>query len=139
LGLTGFRVGEFSQPWELTVNISITLKDEWMRDAFIAGLRRAGYAGTELSVRGNTVSLIFDRPRTKQPFTRTKATDWLIQKKNELMCEKFQELTKGFLRTPDRINVLQKRDPGLYRKATDMGKMLHFTDTYELVKKYTRS
>jgi hypothetical protein len=32
--LTGFRLGEFSEPYELTMEVSVTLKDVFMRNAF---------------------------------------------------------------------------------------------------------
>ena len=62
--LTGFKLGEFSEPSELTMEISITLKDEPMRNAFINGLRGAGYPRKKFEINGNTVSLIFDEPYT---------------------------------------------------------------------------
>lgn len=92
--LTGFRLGEFSEPSELTMDISITLKDEIMRDAFLAGFSVTGYSDTEYTVVGNTVSFTFDIPRTKQPRTRTRATDWVIQRKNEWFCNLYQDIIK---------------------------------------------
>ncbi|KUO64994.1 MAG: hypothetical protein APF84_07065 [Gracilibacter sp. BRH_c7a] len=88
--LTGFKLGEFSEPSELSMDISITLKDEIMRDAFLGGFRSAGYSDNEYTVVGNTVNFTFDIPRTQQPRTRTKVTDWMIQRKNELLCNIYQ-------------------------------------------------
>lgn len=90
--LTGFKLGEFSEPSELLMDISITLKDEIMRDAFLAGFSTAGYSDAEYNVVGNTVSFTFNIPRTSQPSTRTRATDWIIQRKNELLCNMYQEI-----------------------------------------------
>lgn len=42
--LTGFKLGEFSEPWELVAYINITLKDKEMRNEFIKGLIKAGYS-----------------------------------------------------------------------------------------------
>lgn len=94
--LTGFKLGEFSEPSELSMDISITLKDEIMRDAFLAGFSTAGYSDAEYNVVGNTVSFTFNIPRTSQPSTRTPATDWIIQRKNEFLCNMYQEIiSKG--------------------------------------------
>jgi len=38
-----------------------------------------------------------DKPRTPQPFTRTKVTDEIIQKKNKLLCDLYNEVTKDAL------------------------------------------
>jgi len=66
-----------------------------MCSAFIDGLKRAGYTNKEIKRYGNSVRVIFDKPRTPQPFTRTKVTDEIIQKKNKLLCDLYNEVTKG--------------------------------------------
>ena len=42
--LTGFKLGEFSEPSELTMEINITLHNLVMRDSFVLGLWNAGYS-----------------------------------------------------------------------------------------------
>ena len=69
--LTGFVLAEFSQPQELTAKISIVLKDRAMLSAFLSAMKEAGYSDRELAVSGNTVSFVFDKPHTAQPYTRT--------------------------------------------------------------------
>src|SRR5471030_2204142 len=61
--LSGFKLGEFSEPSELTMDLKITLKDEVMLEAFIEGLKNAGYSEDEIIINGNTVGLVFDKPR----------------------------------------------------------------------------
>ncbi len=105
--LTGFKLGEFSEPSELSMDISVTLKDEIMRDAFLEGFNTAGYSDAEYTVVGNTVSFNFNIPRTKQPSTRTKATDWIIQRKNELLCNMYQEVTGSVNSIEDSIKAFE--------------------------------
>jgi hypothetical protein len=57
--LTGFRWGVLSDPAELSMDVSITLKDAAMLAAFQAGI--AGRAYPNLVVSGTTVSFTFDQ------------------------------------------------------------------------------
>lgn len=63
--LTGFKLGEFSEPWELTMEIEITLLNEIMRDAFISGLKKAGYKDSDLKIELNKVSLTYAKPHSR--------------------------------------------------------------------------
>ncbi len=120
--LTGFKLGEFSQPDELTMDISVTLKDTNMCNAFLAGMRDAGYSNHELTVRGNTVSFTFNVPRTPQPLTRTKFTDDLIQKKNKFLCDKYNEITGEHLTVQEKIKALEEQAPDIFKRIKKMGK-----------------
>ena len=113
--LAGFKLGEFSEPSELTMDINITLKDEIMRSAFVSGLKSAGYLDSEILVNENTVSLEFDKPRSPQPITRTIKTDWAIQRKNELLCILYRDITKPYFNSLDKIKAVQKQAPEIYR------------------------
>lgn len=128
--LTGFKLGEFSEPSELTMEIGITLDNEIMRDAFVSGLTRAGYSTSELTIYGNTVRFIFDVPHTAQPMTRTTATDWIIQRKNKLLCDKYQEITAPYTNFVDKIKVIEVQAPELYNLAMKIGKNKQFYDMW---------
>lgn len=119
--LTGFKLGEFSQPSELTMDNSITLTNAEMRDAFISGLKDAGYSDSDLTVNGNTVSFIFNVPHTPQPFTRTQVTDQIIQKKNKFLCDEFQALTGSHNTIPEKIAALEELSPSIYRRIISVG------------------
>lgn len=120
--LTGFKLGEFSQPVELTMNVQITLKDELMCNGFITGLKNAGYADHEFTVTGNTISFVFAAPHSPQPTTRTPVTDGIIQKKNEVLCSTYQELTGELDDLEDKLRVLKKQAPEIYQKIFRIGK-----------------
>ena len=78
--LTGFLLGEFADPSQLTMYAEITLRDQVMRDAFVRAVKAAGYADSEFTVKGTAVSLQYGTPHTPQPVTRTAPTDWIIQR-----------------------------------------------------------
>lgn len=120
--LTGFKLGEFSQPWDLKANLTISLKDLNMRNAFLLGLQRAGYRRGELLVRGKTVSLVYSQPKTPQPFTRIDEFDEITQKKNKLLCDSYNELTKDYNNSLDKIIALKEIAPDMLENILLMGK-----------------
>lgn len=119
--LTGFKLGEFSAPSELSMEVSITLPTVSMRDAFVNGLWNAGYPLDEFSRNGATVSFTFASPHTPPPTTRTSATDRLIQRKNQLLCEKYQEITGTSNTIQDKVRAIEEQAPELYNKLMRPG------------------
>jgi hypothetical protein len=118
--LAGFKVGEFSKPSELTMKIYIALKDEYMRNAFIKGMKEAGYSDSEIKRSGASVSFIFDKPKTRQPYTRTRLTDWIIQSKNKYLCLKYKDITGTYSKIQDRLQAVKEKSPGLYRRLINL-------------------
>lgn len=134
--LTGFKLGEFSQPSELTMKIRIVLKDKPMCNAFVKALKEAGYLDREIDVNGNTVRLEFNNPRTPQPITRTAETDFLIQKKNKLLCDKYIEITGPYDNFLDKINALRQQEPELFDVVINIGKSNLLFEKYKEIKDY---
>lgn len=134
--LTGFKLGLFSEPSELSMYIMITLKDRTMRNAFLQGLKNAGYSDRERLVDENTVKLIFNKPHTPQPISRTNATDAPIQKKNKLLCDKYREITKGYVTMEDKLKAVHEKAPDLYGHIIGLGKPKELFNIYETIKKY---
>lgn len=120
--LTGFKLGEFSEPHELAVDLKITLKDDKMCEAFVSGLKEAGYKEGDFEVSGTTVVLTFDQPHTTQPITRTPETDKIIQQKNKLLCDEYQRITKNYDKLPDKLKAVQEQAPELYEHVLKFGK-----------------
>lgn len=120
--LTGFKLGEFSEPSELQMDIIITLQNDTMREAFVSGLRNAGYLDNSFKLDEKTVSFTFDIPHTPQPITRTKETDWIIQRKNQLLSEKYQEITGPYNTLQDKVKALEEQAPEMYEQILTIGK-----------------
>lgn len=114
--LAGFKLGEYSEPSDLIMNLNITLKDDIMCNAFIQGLMEAGYSRDEISVNGNTVGLTFDKPHTPQPVTRTDKSDEIIQKKNKLLCDSYNDITKVYDRIADKMAIIKNKSPEIYEE-----------------------
>lgn len=123
--LTGFKLGEFSEPPELAMDVTITLNNPEMHDLFTSSLKKAGYPENRISSRENTVSFTFDSPRTPQPITRTPVTDRIIQEKNKLLCDMYQDLTGKYTTVPEKVKALEEEAPELYAKILRMGKNKH--------------
>ena len=121
--LAGFKLGEYSEPWELTMELNITLKDQFMCAAFVEGLKEAGYEEKEFTINGNNVGLTYSVPHTPQPVTRTPETDKIIQVKNKLLCEKYRDIVKVYDNFADKIDAIQKYAPEIYEEIVDKAKL----------------
>lgn len=120
--LTGFKLGEFSEPSELQMETIITFENALMRDAFVTGLRDAGYLDRSINIVENAVSFVFDIPHTPQPLTRTEKTDRVIQRKNKFLCEKYQEITEPYDTFPNKVKAIEEQAPEIYEQILTMGK-----------------
>lgn len=120
--LTGFSLGEFSQPRDLVMDIEITFPEGKMRDAFLGGLTKAGYTNQEISIVKNTVWIHFAKPHTRQPLTRGRIFSWVKQWENRRNCRLFARMTGEYIHAYDKLLVLKTRMPMLYHKLERLGK-----------------
>lgn len=134
--LTGFKLGEFSEPSELKMNIRIVFKDSQMRDAFIEALLKIGYQDWEILRNSFTVGFVFDKTHTPQPLTRTEETEWLVQRSNERLCAKYQEITEAYDTLPEKLMALKAREPFLYQAVLTIGKGAQIFKAFDKIKKY---
>lgn len=123
--LTGFKLGEFSEPSELSMKIKIKVKDKNMLKAYIKGLMETGYQKNNLAVVGKSVNITFKVPYSKQPFTRNEVTDTVIQMKNKLMCGQFQKIVNGFKTPYEKLAAIREAAPEIYEHILNLGKNKH--------------
>ncbi len=112
--LTGFALGEFSKPEELGMEVSLSFPNPRMRNAVYDALLRIGYERENVFVDGLRLRFGFTRPRTEQPKHLKLRVRW-VQWKNKRFCKKYFRVTKGFVRTIDRVDYLGMCFPRLYR------------------------
>lgn len=134
--LTGFKLGEFSEPSELIMHLSITLKDEDMRDAFVVGLKNAGYLEHEIIISENKVGLKFDKARTQQPITRREETDRIIQMKNQILCEQYQEIAGPYDTFPEKVKAIKEQSSALYQSVLKIGRTKQLLASFDKIKDY---
>lgn len=120
--LTGFRLGEFSNPDDLTMKIEITLKTKAMLRAFMKGLQSTGYKREELSIKENIIALEFNKPKTKQPFTRNEKTEKIILNNTKALCETYQDITQDYDGLPEKVAAIKLKAPQVYKHIINIGK-----------------
>lgn len=134
--LTGFKLGEFSKPSELSMDITMDLYDRRMANAFIEALKRAGYKEDEYRIQGRRVMVRYDKPHTKQPLTRTAFTDYIMQRNNESFCSSYNYLTSAYTDTIDKLEIVRNENPSMYNRIITIGKPRETFEAYDRIKGY---
>lgn len=114
--LTGFRMGSYCEPENLTMDISITFPNTDMLQCFVDALMNLGYSECELYICKLTVSLTFSLPHTWQPRLAHPRITRLSQWQNRIVCKLFRYMTRPFIRTVDRILYLYFFLPFAFRR-----------------------
>ncbi|NLT13373.1 MAG: DUF4474 domain-containing protein [Clostridiales bacterium] len=136
--LTGFRLGEYADPEDLTMEASITLKDAAMRDAFLAALHEMGYGDNEVRSGGNTVLILFREPHSRQPFTRTGIIGDMALQGLKNNVDIYKSITGGINSIYD-IFMLIKQTPQLFDLVLGMGRKKEIADIYEAIAQKLRT
>lgn len=134
--LTGFKLAEFSQPSELTMEIILDLYDRQMAEAFVIGLQEAGYKDGEYAIRGRRVYVHFDKPHNQQPFTRNKLTTSIMQRNNRSYCDAYNQLTQSYISTLDKLSYVKQQSPQMYNKIMSVGKPYQVFESYNIIKEF---
>ncbi len=132
--LTGFKLGEFSKPSDLSMDIMLDLYDRRMAYSFVNALVNAGYKEDEYSVQGKRVMVHYSKPHTSQPITRTAFTDFIMQRNNEAFCNAYNSLTADYSDTLDKLEVVRKESPGMYNQILNLGKPKAAYEAYNSLK-----
>lgn len=113
--LTGFRLGEFSNPNELAIRVCIQFQDLLMQQAFVGGCYDAGLTPQEVSVGHGCVMLDFGyRKRACRSFAE-RIIIACVQWNNRKNCRRYLRVTCDFERTIDRLDYLMMEFPRLFR------------------------
>jgi hypothetical protein len=134
--LTGFKLGEFSKPSQLSMDITLDLYDKQMANTFVAALKKAGYQDNEYTQRGNRVIVYFDKPHTTQPITRYGITEYIMQRNNEYLCNSYNLLTEEYTDTLDKLEILRNESPSMYNRAISIGRPKAVFEGYDTIKGY---
>lgn len=134
--LTGFKLGEFSKPSQLSMDIILDLYDRRMANAFVDALRKVGYKDNEYSQQGYRVMVRFDRPHTKQPITRSGLTEFIMQRNNEAFCKSYNQLTEAYSDTLDKLEIVRNESPNMYSQILNIGKPKAVFESFNSLKEY---
>lgn len=116
--LTGFCVGEYSEPEELVMDACLLFPDEKMLQSFVRSLWRMGYRNEDVCICKRMVHVIFDVPHSRQPRYQAAWRCRIAQWSNRLLCLLYQCLTRPFCRTGDKVLFLYYFCPFIYRQLT---------------------
>jgi hypothetical protein len=75
-----------------------------------------------MRVYGNTVTITFAAPKTRQPTARTRSLVRLTQRKNRLLCREYRRATRGCNGMYEVLETLRTRYPLLYESIFKMGR-----------------
>lgn len=104
--LTGFRTGEYTEPEDVSLEVSIVFPNEEMKKCFLESLCRMGYHQCEISVCCYTVSYSFSVPHARQPRLACRAAAALSQWQNRFVLGLYLFVTRPFACTMDKILYL---------------------------------
>lgn len=82
--LTGFDVGVFSSPNNLSMEVMLSFPNSNMKNAFLNGLKRIGYKEDEIEIINNRIYFNFDKPKSTQSYSRYKLITPFIQFMNKI-------------------------------------------------------
>lgn len=80
--LAVFKLGMFSKPKQLTMDIKIRFPNREMLDAFLKAFKKLGYKDKDFKVCDCTFIFTFKKPHTRKVWTRTWLTDSITQRLN---------------------------------------------------------
>lgn len=113
--LTGFRLGEFSNPGELQLRVSIRFPDVRMQQAFVDGCIEAGILPEAAEAGTGSVVLAFGGQGWSRRSPAERIVAACVQWNNRRNCRRYLRVTGGFDRTIDRLDYLRMEFPGLFQ------------------------
>lgn len=92
-----FKLGMFSKPKELSMDITLTFLDKEMLAAFLKSFKKLGYKDKHYKVFDNTFCFKYKKPRTRKVWTRTWITDAIRQHLNRKNVELYNKYLEDFI------------------------------------------
>lgn len=115
--LTGFLIGKWTQPSDLTAEYSIVFPDTEMCDSFLISLIEQGYGRNEVERRGNRVWFCFSEPKIQN---HSAVSDWqrsYVLWKNRMFCRIYEKCTGHFSTAADRLLYLYYYLPSVFSRT----------------------
>ena len=92
--LAVFKMGMFSNPRQLSMDIEIEFPNQEMLNAFLSSFKKKRYKPKDYKIVNNTFSFTYKKPHTKKVWTRNLISDAIrqrINKKNVTLYNKYAE------------------------------------------------
>ncbi len=137
--LAVFKLGMFSKPRHLSMDIKITFPNREMLNAFLKSFKKIGYRKKNFKIEDNTFYFTFKKPKTHKVWTRSWILDGITQslnRKNAKLYDKYladmiddndEELIDKKLIMVDNIipDVLKNKEEEIPSKAFLSNKTSH--------------
>lgn len=95
--LTIFKLGMFSKPKELEMDINITFPNKDMLKAFLEAFHKKGYNDNDYRVVDNTFCFYYKNPKTRKVWTRIWIVDVIRQRINKYNVELYNKCFSDFI------------------------------------------
>ena len=92
-----FKLGMFSNPKELSMDVSITFNNYQMLDAFLTSFKKLGYTSKDYFVIDNTFYFSYIKPHTRKVWTRNRLADKIRQFFNRKNVELYNRSLNEFI------------------------------------------
>lgn len=92
-----FKLGMFSNPKDLSMDINITFPDQQMLQAFLKSFKKLRYNIKDFTVIDNTFCFRYIKPHTRKVWTRTWLTDKIRQFFNRKNVELYNKYLEDFI------------------------------------------
>lgn len=92
-----FKLGMFSKPKELSMDINITFPNYQMLQAFLDSFKKLGYKDKDFIIIENTFYFRYIKPRTRKVWTRMWLTDSIRQYYNRKNAELYNKYLVDFI------------------------------------------
>lgn len=86
-----FKLGMFSNPKDLSLDINISFPNKQMLDAFLESFKKIGYTFKDFKIIDNTFCFKYIKPHTRKVWTRTWLTDSIRQFLNRKNVELYNK------------------------------------------------
>ena len=105
--LTSFKLGMFSKPKNLKMDISIKFPNEEMLQAFLKGFKKLKYRKKNYEINDTTFKFTFNKPHTRKVWTRNILIDWIRQHFNKKNASLYSNYMADLLDdAPDEKTIL---------------------------------
>lgn len=92
-----FKLGMFSKPKELSMDININFPNQQMLESFLKSFKKIGYTSKDFTVIDNTFCFKYIKPRTHKVWTRTWLTDHIRQFLNHKNVDLYNKYLSDFI------------------------------------------
>lgn len=109
--LAAFKLGMFSNPKELTMDINVTFPNEEMLNEFLKSFKKLGYKDKHYKVIDKTFIFCYKKPKSKKVWTRTFLSDYIVQALNKKNVNLYNKYLSDYL---DDNGIDDSNNPGDY-------------------------